>query len=174
MLTGMSFDEALAHRLNLLAGKSGIGDAVIVLLGSYLPLFLIVAYVSFIWSHAYEPTVLPLLYATLGPALFARFLLVPIIRYFYRRPRPYDSMSVHPLFTVREYSFPSGHAVFFCALATSVAFFMPVFAAILFVATSISLVSRVIAGVHYPSDILVGALLGTLVSWAMYTVQTFF
>ena len=86
------------------------------------------------------------------------------------RPRPYTRMpsiearsGPHKDGSAKDpYSFPSGHAAMSFSIATAVAleaerWFVTIPAMIW--ATSVSL-SRVWLGVHYPSDVLVGALLG--------------
>jgi undecaprenyl-diphosphatase len=60
-----------------------------------------------------------------------------------------------------EFSFPSGHtaAAFVFALVVGVSF--PVMAPLLFLLAVLIAVSRVYFGVHYPTDVLAGAALGT-------------
>jgi len=61
-------------------------------------------------------------------------------------------------------SFPSGHAATSFAGATILSFAFPRFAPFLFVLAAAVAWSRVYVGVHYPLDILGGALLGVLVA----------
>ena len=85
------------------------------------------------------------------------------------RPRPYVHRALtarsahHPAADDRFTSFPSGHAALSAALATSWSLSHPRWYVIgpgIVWATAVSL-SRVHLGVHYPSDVLVGAALGT-------------
>ena len=66
---------------------------------------------------------------------------------------------------------PSHHIVFMVALITIVFFYERRFATFLAVLTLITALSRVVAGIHYPSDIVVGVLIGVgvayLYRWAM-------
>lgn len=68
-------------------------------------------------------------------------------------------------------SFPSGHATTAFALCYTVSFLAPrTFPAMLGLAVLIAL-SRIIVGAHYPSDVLGGAVVGTL---GAYAVRNFF
>lgn len=86
------------------------------------------------------------------------------------RPRPYE---VHqdvwltgiPL---DRFSFPSGHtlhAVAFCAVGLA---YYPMLAWLLLPFTALVGISRVVLGLHYPSDVLAGALIGlTLAAFSL-------
>lgn len=59
-----------------------------------------------------------------------------------------------------KFSFPSGHAAAAFVFATLIAVYYPLFAAPVFLLAAMIGASRVLLGVHFPSDILAGALLG--------------
>jgi membrane-associated phospholipid phosphatase len=79
-----------------------------------------------------------------------------------RRPRP-ELPGLPPLTpTVSRLSFPSAHATTSFAAARAYAGLAP--PAALYAAAAAFAVSRPYLGVHYPSDVLAGAALGTLVA----------
>lgn len=63
------------------------------------------------------------------------------------------------------YSFPSGHAATAVAGALSGARMLPAAAPFLWSLATVMAVSRIYVGVHYPSDVLAGALLGALCAY---------
>ena len=95
-------------------------------------------------------------------AFVSRFVVTEIIRYFYNRPRPFEivegarKLMAHPLGS----SFPSGHAALAFAVAATVSFYYPKSSILFFLAAICIGIGRVSAGIHWPSDILGGALVG--------------
>ena len=88
-----------------------------------------------------------------------------VITQLWERPRPFVA---HPHDTVllvarsNEPSFPSDHAVAAFAIAFVVAFVGRLMGAVFLAAATLIAVSRVIAGLHYPGDILGGAAIGLI------------
>ena len=88
----------------------------------------------------------------------------------FRRRRPCD-YTRHPLFDVRPlglfaddcFSFPSGHTLSAFAAGSVLALcFLPFAPAVLVVAASVG-APRVVLGLHFLSDVLAGAALGSLI-----------
>jgi undecaprenyl-diphosphatase len=77
----------------------------------------------------------------------------------FHRHRPYVHQLGPPSST---YSFPSGHAATSFACATVLSAFVPRLRVPFFVLATLIALSRVYNGLHYPTDVLAGALLGVL------------
>jgi len=83
------------------------------------------------------------------------------------RPRPETTLpQADPLLHASGPSFPSGHATTAFAGATILALLLRRAVPALFVLAAGIAFSRVYVGVHYPSDVLAGAVLGSAVALA--------
>lgn len=165
----MTLDTWLFYFLNTLAGQSPFLDGVIVFFASYLAYILIILFLALVFfSHYPKWKKLELFLVTGASALVARFGVTELIRFFYHHPRPYTVLPVQHLLSDSSWSFPSGHATFFFALAMAVYLYNKKWGTGFFLAALLITVSRVIAGIHYPSDIIGGALIGILVAFATF------
>ena len=110
--------------------------------------------------------------AAFAAAIFARLVVKPLILLFVHRARPFITLDgVRNLIGTDPgenlQSFPSGHAIFFFALATAVYRYDKRWGCIFFAGALLMGAARIIGGVHWPSDILGGALIGMLIGWLM-------
>jgi undecaprenyl-diphosphatase len=81
-----------------------------------------------------------------------------------KRRRPDDVITEFVAFLIPsdKFSFPSGHTAAAFVMATLVSFYYPSFSLLAYGGASVIGFSRVLLGVHFPSDILAGASLGSL------------
>ena len=165
----MALDVQLFLLLNDLAGRSPFFDGLFVFLAAYLPYFLIALFLALLFFSRYaQREKLRMILIVFSSSFIARFGAVELIRFFYHRPRPFLDLPIHQLLTSDKWSFPSGHAAFFFAMATAVYLYNRKWGIGFFVAAALIAISRVVAGIHYPSDILGGALVGAAVAYAVF------
>ena len=164
----MSFDIATVRFLNGFVGASPFFDGAIVFCARYVPYLIAILFFVFLYA---SPVVagqrLTVFFSVALSTLVARFGVTELIRLFYQRPRPNLSHTVRPLVSEFEWSFPSGHAVFFFALGVAVSLYDPWWGGGFIGAATLVGVSRIAAGVHYPSDIVGGAVIGALVAYVI-------
>ncbi|MEK7613382.1 MAG: phosphatase PAP2 family protein [Patescibacteria group bacterium] len=161
-------DLFLFFALHNLSGQSALVDGLIVLVGQYA-LYLVLAMLAFFFIRALQQKKISQVYGGVSAtvvALIARFGVAEVLYALFQRPRPYVAFDISHLLSSSAFSFPSGHTVFLFALATGMYGVHKTFSLILFGVAALVGVARVMGGAHYPSDILAGAVLGTLIGGA--------
>ncbi|MGN1013815.1 MAG: phosphatase PAP2 family protein [Butyricicoccus sp.] len=96
----------------------------------------------------------------LVPAVF--FLLVSVWRDRINAPRPYEILDIDPIIhkNTRGHSFPSRHVFSVFIIATTIGTQVLWLGAALGVVGIVIGIIRVLGGVHFPKDVIVGLLLG--------------
>ncbi len=120
---------------------------------AYISYFLVLLYWVLRWNSE-------LLAAILVPAV--SFCLVSVFRKIVNRPRPYEVWRIDPLIEkdTKGKSFPSRHVFSIFMVATVVGKYFIMGGAALMLAGVVLAGIRVIAGVHFVKDVVVGAILG--------------
>jgi len=157
-------DWTIFHAANgVLVGRDWLEDPVTGILAVAVPVY--AAATLALWLLARPYGVTRWKRATVAALLSASLALLAnqAIAHVWDRPRPF---ATHPLAThlfaapSTDPSFPSDHAAAAFAIAVAVlAFSRPLGGGFVVAATLIAL-SRVAVGLHYPSDVLAGALVG--------------
>ncbi len=93
-------------------------------------------------------------------------LLYKLIKKLTTRLRPFMvsdaiALGTHPL---DHYSFPSGHTLHAFSFSLVCMYYYPEYAMVLVPLTILIALSRVVLGLHYPTDVLAGAALGTSIA----------
>lgn len=101
----------------------------------------------------------------IAQAIFAcvisRLVFTEIIRLFAPRPRPFVENQISQLINhASTPAFPSGHAAFYFAISTVIYFYNKKAGYFFFLASFLICLGRVFCGIHWPLDILAGAIVG--------------
>jgi len=165
----MEIDTDIFYFFNNLAGQSTIFDIIVIFLAEYLGYLLVIVFLTLLYFSKYTNLEkLKIFLVSLISVVIARAGVTEIIRFFYNRPRPFMVLSAENLFTETSWSFPSGHATFFFALATTIYLYNKKWGIGFFAVAILINISRIIAGVHYPTDILGGAIIGIIVGYVTF------
>jgi undecaprenyl-diphosphatase len=164
-----SLDYDLFRAINGLAGRSRIVDAIMVGGAKFLPVVFALALVG-LWL-TWRPTNQRAAFLA-GISGLVALGIGQLIGMALPRPRPYLSHQVNLLISrTMDTSFPSDHATLGFAVAVLVwRFNRRAGTALLLIALLLAF-TRVFVGAHYPSDVLGGAVLGTLTSMAIATIS---
>jgi len=157
----MNLDFYLFGGLNSLAGKYFWLDTLAVFFAQYFEyvfIFLLVLLLAKSFKK-YAYIAVEAFFA----AILAKEIFVDTIRQLFPRVRPFVEKQIylliqHPVTA----SFPSAHAAFYFAIATIVYFHNKKIGLVFLISASLISIARVFSGVHWPSDVLVGGLIGVL------------
>lgn len=158
-----AFDITIFNVLHSLTESLSILNWLFVFIAQYLPYIL--AGIFALLIPIKEKNMARRLYiggVALLSVIISRGIIVEIIRYFYQRPRPFETLQFEPLFDKFTASFPSGHMAFFFALLPAVFILSKKWGWIFTILAILIGLARIISGVHWPSDILAGAAIGLL------------
>jgi undecaprenyl-diphosphatase len=179
MMTEINYQ--IFYFFNTFAGQHPTWDFVIFFIAEYLDMIVLVAALLFFFVHKDYPEkrrfvsyqqmrtrIKEIILVT--SSVFSSWVIVVILKNIFAMARPYMYLdNVQLLFTYGGYdSFPSGHAAFFGALAVAVYFHHKYLSGVLALSALVISIARVTSGVHLPSEIIAGFLLGGLLSWGIY------
>jgi undecaprenyl-diphosphatase len=110
-----------------------------------------------------------LLATLVSSVILSRVIITEVIRYFYHRPRPFLAHDIVALINHSDSgSFPSGHMTLFFALSAVIYCYNRKLGWLFFIGSAIMGVARIFCGVHYPLDIIGGAVIGIFSTWIVY------
>ena len=157
-------------RIGEFFGRHSNMCAVLKFVYKYLPYPVFVAY----------PSLLAYLFFQYGilSREFSRVLIVPAVVFFavtlfrkiFDRQRPYDKYDIEPIVhkDKKGQSFPSRHAASEFIIAMAFLYITPALGIVLLVVGAVMCVSRVLCGVHFKKDVLVGEVLSVQVGYVVF------
>ena len=157
------FDQTIFRWLNGFVGIDNYFDTFVIFTARWLPyLAALVPLVIFWETERRHRDAVKKVIAAYAAALVVRFGVVEIIRLWVFSPRPFALLGETLRLIPHEASssFPSGHTAFFFSLAASFWFYHRKSAYVLALAALLIGVARIIAGVHWPSDVIGGMVIG--------------
>lgn len=179
MLTAIDF--SLFNFFHSVSNQFKLLDWFIIFVAQYLPYFLVIVYIFFLFKEKDFQTRFYHFSFTALAIVLSRGIFTEIIRFFYHRSRPFLKLDFIALINhPSSYSFPSGHAVFYFTLA--ILFFL--FKGEIwqrwrfwFLGGVILMgIARVMAGVHWPLDIVTGFLVAAvsvfMIKWLLRKYST--
>lgn len=120
-------------------------------------------------SYVFYPLLLGYLFSKGVPGAWkavvvpaAGFVILSVFRYFLNAPRPYEIFETKPLVVknTKGKSFPSRHVFSSFIIAFTAWWFYPAAGFALCLCGCLLAVTRVLAGVHFPKDVIAGAVSG--------------
>lgn len=155
--------------------KSGVVDQMIIFFADVLPYIVIFfAFLFLIFHHEILKKENPLKaliqkwkeFFLLFFSSVTAWVFAYILKFLFKTERPFIALEgVRSLFSESGFAFPSGHSTFFMALAFSIFFYHKKAGYIFIVFALLIGMARIMAGVHFPIDILGGYLLGFLIAF---------
>jgi undecaprenyl-diphosphatase len=167
-------NDAIFFFFHNLAHQSQFVDAVIIFFAKYFPYAVLIAAGIFLLMHhevlkAEAPAVVFMekkkeFFVLFFSASFA-YIAAKLLKILFHTARPFvEFPQVQSLFAETGYAFPSGHTAVFSAIAFTI-FFTHKKAGYFFISFALLIgLVRIMAGVHFPIDILGGFVLGAIVA----------
>jgi len=167
----MALDINFFYFFNNLAGQSRFFDVLVVFFAEYFQYLLVAIFLLLLFFSKYaKQEKIRIFWVSFISVIVARLGVTELIRFFYHRPRPFIAHQVQQLFSENGWSFPSGHSAFFFAMAMAIYLYNKKWGIGFFLAAVLMNISRIIAGVHFPSDIIGGAIVGIAVGYIVFYI----
>ena len=163
----MAFNIFLFQSLNGFAADHGVLSRFVVFFANDFGLLLIGGLLVYLFMHKDKKKGVRDVVVVLTAALIA-WGLAHLIKYLYPHARPSILADTYVLLPEKDSSFPSGHATFFSALATALYFYHKRLGLLYALGALLIGFARIMAGIHWPIDILAGYILGGMIGIIAY------
>lgn len=165
MIENFELNKELFFWINSFSMKNEILDWIFVFLGEYLIYLIIILFLVYFSKQVWRDKKIELKELIIfGSASVGAWIITKIIKFFVDAERPFSYFKIETLETHSNIfaSFPSGHTTLAFALATSVFVYNKKIGWVMLFLAFLAAIGRPLVGVHFPLDIFVGAIIGTL------------
>lgn len=172
----ISIDNAVFAAIHGIGSAGEPMRALSVFLARYL-IFLALAFAAVmfarVWRDRASRVVIVATYLRAAAAAGLGYAGNALIALLFFRPRPFVTLGIASLIGMpaTAKSFPSDHATLAFAIAGTLAFALPHRRWQFFTVAALIALGRVMVGVHYPTDVLAGALVGLCWAWAVESID---
>lgn len=165
-----ALNESIFLWFHQFTGRSIFFDGIAIFFAQYVPYILVVGFLVLVayengWRRKFY-----LFAEGLIAVIISRGLVTELIRFFYHHERPFAFYNFTPLIGESGYSFPSGHATFFFALALVIWYSNRTWGFWCLVLVLLNGVARIYVGVHWPLDVAGGALIGIITAMLVHGI----
>ena len=156
-----NLDFQIFLSLNNLAGHNAVFDWLAVFVARDLIFILVPVLLIYYLIKINKPNSKKAIVSGAAAGLFSRYVIVQFIHSIYYRLRPFEAHKVTQLFAKSsEASFPSGHTAALLGIGMALYYFDRKIGITVMVIGLLVGLARIICGIHYPSDVLAGVLVG--------------
>lgn len=171
MYLNFFMNQTIFDFLYSFAHRSPVLDVFIIFVAEWYGLIILAVLFVYLYKHRDDPKKGVRDLFVVGATAVSAWSIAHFFKDVFQTARPFDAIdSLTPLVVESGYgyAFPSGHATFFMALATSLWFYHKRLAIFFGISAVLIGCARVIAGVHWPIDILGGLFLGYAIGTTFY------
>jgi undecaprenyl-diphosphatase len=165
-------DHALLHAANMLfVHHDSIEDPVVAYVNAAELLFAAMLVIAFLLAGGHRKRITRRAVVAAGLSAGLALAIAQVVARVVDRPRPFvaDPTAIHVFAQhAADPGFPSDHATAAFAIGVALVLRHRAWGAIVLALASVLALGRVAMGIHYPSDVLAGALLGTLVALTLH------
>ena len=156
-----TFDSVVFKFLNGIAGKYFLVDGVYIFFSEYLIYILTLVFGIYLFKvKDWRERVQLFSLGTLG-VILSRVIITPVIRFFFYNPRPFVELDITTLINHADTgSLPSGHVAFIVPLMLTLWQINKRLGLWGLIGALLIGISRIGVGAHWPTDILLGFLVG--------------
>lgn len=164
------FNQSAFLFIHHFAGRNSFLDGVGIFFAEYLPYLMVAAFLIFCYYQTGTRRKIYLFCEGAIAVMLARGIVTEVIRLLYHHQRPFSFYGFTPLIPEAGWSFPSGHAAWFFAMAMTLWYANRKWGITFFVLSTLMGIARIYVGVHWPYDIIGGAVVGILSAVAIHAL----